>query len=178
MHRIISSLVIVALMWGCGPKKMTPEESAKEKKAVESVLSSFWKAYESKDASAAKNTFSASTDLMFFGTDSAEVVKTVTQWETQMKDDWELFETVKFGEMRNLSIQVDGYGELATALYELPVDMTISGKPSHSLFRGANVLKKENGGWRLFQGVVAVATVGQSSAELVAKMKEAKEKKK
>jgi len=35
-------------------------------------------------------------------------------------------------------------------------------------------MKKEDGQWRIIHGMVAFATVGQSSAEMVAKMKEAK----
>jgi hypothetical protein len=56
--------------------------------------------------------------------------------------------------------------------------MTFAGKPMHSLIRASNLLKKENGEWCFVQGMIAFASVGQSSAEIVAKMKEAKEKKK
>jgi ketosteroid isomerase-like protein len=154
------------------------EDVAKEKKAVESVLDNFWKAYEAKDAAAMDKLVSPTLGIMFFGTDSAEVIKSTAQWEAQKKDDMQLFESFKAGEPRNVSTQIDSYGELASAICEIPVDMTIGGQMSHSLARFAVTMRNENGGWRIIQGMVAFATVGQSSAELVAKMKEPKQEKK
>ena len=174
MYRFIWLLLVVALLSGCGRQKTTPVDTAKEKQAIESAITKFGKAYESKDLSTMTTLLSTSGELMWFGTDSAEVIKSVAQWETQMKNDWQVFESVKFGEVRNLSIQVASDGQLASAVYEVPLDMTIGGQLSHALFRFGCALKKENGEWRYIQGVAGVATVGQSSAELVAKMKEAK----
>ena len=36
MYRLISLLVILALLSGCGPRKMAPGDIATEKKAIES----------------------------------------------------------------------------------------------------------------------------------------------
>jgi len=174
----LTIILVAIIMFGCGPKKLTTEDIIKEKEAIKSLISDFWKAYEQKDASAMLKFFSTSPELLWFGTDSTEVINTIDQWETQMKNDWQLFEKVSFGELRNLSILIDDYGELASALYEAGLDMTIEGKQSHALMRGSNVLVKENGEWRFIQGMLAFASVGQSSAELMEKMKEEKEKKK
>jgi len=97
--------------------------------------------------------------------------------ETQKKDDMGLLQTVKFGGMRNVSTVVANDGELGSIVCEIPVDMTVGGEQGHSLFRFAGTLRKENGEWRIVHGVVAMATVGQSSAELLAKMKAAPIKK-
>ena len=175
-YRFISLLVIAALVSGCGPKKLNVQDIAREKKAVESVITTFWKAYESKDLAAMDKFLSTSPEVVFFGTDSAEVVKSPAQWEIQKRDDMQLFEAFKAGELRNLSIQVDSYGELASSVCEIPLDMKIGGQMSHSLARIAMTMKKEKGDWRTIQGMLAFATVGQSSAELVAKMKEAEKR--
>ena len=108
---------------------------------------------------------------MFFGTDSAEVIRTIAQWETSAKNDWDLFQTVKLGELKNVSTILADDGGLGSIVCETPADMTVGGQQMHSLFRSAITVRKENGEWRFVHGVVAVATVGQSSAELVAKMK-------
>jgi hypothetical protein len=179
MYRLLLVLlVIVAFISGCSLKKIDQVDNAKEKQAVQTVISNLWKAYELKDTAVMEKMFTTSTNLMWFGTDSAEVIRTFAQWKTQMKNDWELIDTIKMGELRNLSILVDSTGELASAVYEIPTNMTIGGKPSHLILRSSSMLKKENGEWRFVQGMVAFASVGQSSAELVANMKEAKEKKK
>ena len=178
MYRTMLVLLSTALLFGCGPKRLAVDDIAKEKKAVESVLVNFWKAYEMKDAAAMDKLLSPSSGLMFFGTDSAEVIKSIAQWEVQKKDDMQLFEAFKAGELRNVSSQIDSYGELASTVCEIPVDMTVGGQLSHSLARFAVTMKNENGEWHIIQGMVAFATMGQSSAELVAKMKESKQEKK
>ena len=131
----------------------------------------FFNAYQAKDLAAARKPFTSSGELLFFGTDSAEVVRTPGEWETQMKNDWELFQSVKFGEMRNVSVVVSSDGELGSILCETPADITMGGQQSHFLFRFDGTVRKETGEWRFVQGMIAIATVGQSSAELAAKMK-------
>ncbi|HTY01367.1 MAG TPA: hypothetical protein VMG09_15185, partial [Bacteroidota bacterium] len=106
MYRIVAFVLIVVLCVGCGPTKMSPGDITVQKKAVESLASGFWKANEAKDLPALTKLFTTSGDLMFYGTDSAEVIKTVSQWEAQAKADWELFQSIKFGEMRNVSTVV------------------------------------------------------------------------
>jgi len=177
MYRIIPLLVILGLLSGCGPRKMSSGEITTEKKAIESLVAEYWKSYETKNLSAVTKFFTAAGDLKFFGTDSAEVINTIAQMETQKKDDMGLLQTVKFGGMRNVSTVVANDGELGSIVCEIPVDMTVGGEQGHSLFRFAGTLRKENGEWRIVHGVVAMATVGQSSAELLAKMKAAPIKK-
>lgn len=178
MYRTMLVLLVASLLVGCSPQKLTVEDIAKEKKAVDVVLANFWKAYEMKDVAAMSKLLSPSSGIMFFGTDSVEVMKSAAQWDAEMKDDMQLFDSFKAGEPRNLSTQIDSYGELASTICEVPVDMTIAGQMSHSLARLAVTMKNDKGEWHIVQGMVAFATVGQSSAELVAKMKEPKQEKK
>jgi ketosteroid isomerase-like protein len=171
MHRIIPLLVILGLFSGCGPRKKSPEEITTEKKAIASLVADYWKAYETKNISAVAKFFTASGDLKFFGTDSAEVINTTAEMEAQKKDDMELLQTVKVGGMKNVSLVLANDGELGSIVCEIPVDMTVGGEQGHSLFRFAGTMRKENGEWRIVHGLVALATVGQSSAELLSKMK-------
>ena len=71
-----------------------------------------------------------------------------------------------------VSTLVSSDGELCSIMCEMPADITMGGQQSHAFFRVAGTVRKENGEWRFVHGMVAIATVGQSSAELVAKMKE------
>jgi len=171
MYRIMIFVLIVALCSGCGPAKMSPGDIDTQKKAIESLASGFWKAYEAKDLPVVTKLFTTSGDLLFYGTDSAEVIKTIPEWETQAKADWELFQSVKFGAMRNVSTILSDDGSLGAIVCEVPADITSGGHQEHSLFRTSMTLRKESGEWKLVSGMVAVATVGQSSVELVAKMK-------
>jgi ketosteroid isomerase-like protein len=174
MSRLIALLMLVAFAFGCGPQKLTSEQMAQEKEAIKAVIAGFNQAYQAKDLAGVMKGISTSAEFMFLGTDSAEIIKSQTDFENQMKNDWQAFESVQVGEIRNLSVQVSNDGELASAVYEVPFDVVIGGQSAHLLLRFGHGLKKENGQWRIAQGLAAAATVGQSSAEMVAKMQEAK----
>ena len=171
MYRLICLCIVLGLLTGCGPKKLSPVEAAAEKKAIETLIASFWKANTSKDLPAMIKLYTKSNGLLFFGTDSAEIITSISQWEAQMESDWELIQTIKVGELKNVSVLLAEDGTMGSIMCEMPTDLTAGGQLSHSLFRFASTVQKENGEWKLVHGMVAVATTGQSSAELVAKMK-------
>jgi hypothetical protein len=112
-----------------------------------------------------------SSDLTFFGSDAAEVIKTRRDWEDLMRNDWQLFESTKFGEPRNLAIQISDDRKLASAVYEVQDVSIVDGKSVESLDRFAVTMRKESGVWCVVRGMTAVTTRGQSSAEIVARRK-------
>jgi ketosteroid isomerase-like protein len=169
MIRIMLVLLSAAFVFGCGSRELSVAEIAKEKQAVNLVVAKFWKAYETKDAAAMKRLLSPSSGIMFFGSDSAEVMNSTAQWDARMKDDMQVLASFKAGEPRHLSTEIDSDGELASTVCEVPVDMTVGGQSSHALMRLAVTMKHESGEWHIVQGMDAFATVGQSSAELLAK---------
>ena len=171
MYRLVALFVGLALLAGCAPKKLTPDEIAAERKAIQSMVVDMWKAYESKNPAGLTSLYTTSGDLQFFGTDSAEIIRTIAQWETQAKNDLETFQSIKFGEPRNVSVILSDDGGFGSIVCECPADLTVGGQQSHFLYRFASSVRKENGRWRFVHGMIAVATVGQSSADIVAKMK-------
>ena len=175
MKQLIIIMLLISLILGCEPLKMTSEQIAAEKKAIDSIITEFNKGYESKDIESMIKLFSKSDELIGFGTDSAEVTKSIDEWRTQFENDFQLFDSVKIGNLRNLSIQISNGGDLASAVYEAPADMVYDGQSAHIFLRFANTWKKENGEWRIIQLMASSATKGQSSAELIKKMKESTE---
>jgi ketosteroid isomerase-like protein len=175
MRHVILVLFSIVLIAGCGPQKLTNEQIATEKKAIEGLITKFHSAYEAKDVTGITDLFSKG-ELTFFGTDSAEVLKNASDVQKEFKADSELVGSAKLGTIRNLSIQVASMGDLASAVYEVPGDLVMAGQSSHALIRFAMTFKKENNVWKIVQGEGAFATTGQSSAELVEKMKAAKKK--
>lgn len=173
MKRCIAFMIALGLLTGCTEKKPAPD-MAKEKAAVEAAINGFDQAYQSKDFEALKKLFSSSPDMVWFGTDSAEVIMGIAGWQAQTTADWLLFESIKMGEPRHLSILIDNDAQLASAIYEVSVDAVIGGKPAHLILRFASTLRKENGEWRFAQGAVGNTTVGQSSVEMLAQMNAAK----
>lgn len=142
---------------------------SREKAEVAARLVSFWEAYERKDLAAMSSMFGDS--LIFFGSDAAEVIESPHEWERLVENDWRLFETTKFGTPAHLTIEVSDDGTLAGAYYEVIDVSTVENKRVESLDRFAMTMRKENGEWRIVQGMAAVATTGESSAEIVARRK-------
>jgi ketosteroid isomerase-like protein len=176
MRNILPFVIAASLLAGCAPKGVTPEQVAQEKEAIKTAIANYHKGYETKDAAVFKNLFSNAPDVMFFGTDLAEVLKSSAEVDTLKGYDFQLFESAKFGEIQHLAIQVSSDGSLASALYQVPLEMKMAGQTSTSMFRLAFTFKKEDGSWRIVQGMAAFPTTGQSSAELVKKMHETKAK--
>jgi hypothetical protein len=123
------------------------------------------------DLAAMSGMLTASPDFIFFGSDAAEVIRGRHAWEDLMQNDWQLFEKTKFGDPGYLAIQISDDGNLASAVYEVPDVSLVKGRKVESLDRFAITMRKENGAWRIVQGITAVATAGESSADMVARRK-------
>jgi ketosteroid isomerase-like protein len=173
-HCLLTLLLVGAVFAGCAPKMLPQEDIAKEKKAVESVAINYSKLIAAKNTDGVLNLFSNSPALEFIGTDSAEVFKSKAQIRSHLEVDWQLLEVSKVGDLQNTSILISTDGELASMLYEVPWDMTLGGQTAHALIRFAMTMVKEDNEWHIIQGVGQIATVGQSSEDLLKQMKQAK----
>ena len=67
---------------------MTPEQITKEKDAVESQILKLLKGFDTKDIDTMLTLFSTSDELLAFGTDAAEVLRSLSDWEDQLKYDF------------------------------------------------------------------------------------------
>jgi len=179
IHSIGTVLCLIAvtaliLLSGCAPKALSPDQVAQEKEAIKNVIANYHKGYETKDHNVFKNLISSTADFMFFGSDVAEVIKSSAEMDTQKEYDFQLFESAKFGELQHLAIQVSSDGSLASVVYQVPLEMRMGGQTSSSMFRLAFTFRKEDGAWKIVQGMAAFPSTGQSSAELVKQMREKK----
>jgi ketosteroid isomerase-like protein len=173
-HHLVSLLVIIALFYSCFPKKLTQEDIAKEKKAIESVAVNYSKLIAAKNTDAVLALFSNSQEFMGLGTDSAEVFKNKAQLKSHLEVDWQLLDVTKVGDLQNLSILISKDGGLASMLYEVPWDMNLDGQTAHALVRFAMTMVKENNEWHIIQLLGQMATVGQSSEDMLEQMKKVK----
>ena len=144
-------------------------EVDRDRAKVLATVIRFWQAYERKDLAALSNMLTTADDFTFFGSDAAEVVKTRPEWEELMRNDWQLFETIRFGEPRNIAVQISADKQLASIVYEVTDISLVEGKNIESLDRFAITMRKEGGAWRIVEGMTAVATKGESSAEIAAR---------
>src|SRR5262249_49330500 len=138
------ALLVSILAFTLGPMQLKATINIKREKAeLLSTIARFWQAYERKELATMSAVLTTSTDLTFFGSDAAEVIRTRQDWENLMRNDWQLFESTKFGEPRTLAIQISEDGKLASAVYEVSDVSLIEGKSVDSLDRFALTLRKE-----------------------------------
>jgi ketosteroid isomerase-like protein len=171
MKRLFLISILFLFLFGCGPQKLTKDQVDFAKNEIQSMITQINGGYNSRDVEKVTNLFSTSNPIVVFGTDSAEVIKSIDVFQNQLKKDFQLFESIKFEELRNLSIQISEIGDMGSAVYEVPVNFIVSGQSTHMLLRFANTWKKENRDWRVIHWLAYAASEGQSSTELVEKTK-------
>ena len=169
MFKSILLLLVASVLTSCVSSRKAPMEVDRDRAEVVATVIRFWQAYERKDLAALSNLLTTADDFTFFGSDAAEVVKTRREWEELMQNDWQLFEKTKFGEPRNIAVQISADKQLASIVYEVTDISLVEGKNIESLDRFAMTMRKEGGAWRIVQGMTAVATKGGSSAEIAAR---------
>lgn len=170
----------ILIVSGCGSKEKSGNQATMndtaaaasndmvEQDAIKKVISDFESAYIAEDWSRIQPLLAG--DFRFFGTDSAEVINSVADFRKQMENDWSLVDSVRIGQMRNFSMIMDASREIASVTYEVPYMANMGGQPMRATMRFAQTFRKEGGGWKMARGLVAMATVGQSSAEMAEKM--------
>lgn len=109
---------------------------------------------------------SDSKDFYFLGSDVVEINRSKADFQNQLDKDWKLFESISFGDVRKLAVKISDCGDIASAIFEVPVTATLKGNQSKFFFRMTFVFENENGLWQIAQGVVSIPSIGESSAEL------------
>ena len=157
MIKFLPLILISLLFVSCGPSKdpLTLDEMNKEKEAVKQVLKAYNKAFEEQNFAGILPTLSQ--DVIFFGSDSAEVVSSLNDFKKKITEQFKTVEKTKYGEMTDVSIQMDPYGTFASIIYGIPMNIIIAGKQSHMFLRVARTLKKEENRWVIVSGIIGVA---------------------
>lgn len=170
--KILALLFFIALVVsGCKSEKLTSEQIDTEKAKIKTRIETFLISYEKKDINTIISMLSSSKDFNFLGSDVSEINKNKADFQNQLDQDWKLFESVDFGDIRNLSIRISECGDLAVALFDAPMTVVVKGNQSKFFFRMSNTFVKENGLWQLVQGLGSIPSVGESSIELIQKLK-------
>ena len=175
MKMSLGFILIILIAVGCNTNQQSASPTVDletEREAVQTAIRTFFDAYEAEDWSQARQVLTASDDFQFFGTDTAEVSMDIDDFQQQLSDDWTVLENIEMGALRRLSLMIDENGQLASAIYEVPFTATPADGGERFTFVGrlAHTLRKEDGNWRIAQGMFAMPTSGASSAEQVEEM--------
>ncbi|MES1199849.1 MAG: nuclear transport factor 2 family protein [Pseudomonadota bacterium] len=105
--------------------------------------------------------------ILVIGADAAEVVTTPAAARDLLEADYRLFEHSAFRDFRGFNMRREGRG--ASVFLEVPWSRLNPGEPDF-LLRFAQFWVRRHDGWKLAQSLNAVATQGQSAAEIAARM--------
>ena len=159
------------MIFGCKSEKITSAEINAEKDKIKTRIDSFLVSYSKKDMNTIISMLSSSNEFNFLGSDVSEINKSKQDFQNQLDQDWKLFDSIDFGEIRNFSIRISECGDLAVAVFDAPMTVVVKGNQSKFFFRMSSTFIKENGLWQLVQGLGSIPSVGESSVELIQKLK-------
>ncbi len=154
MKKNLLLLLIFILLYSCGPEKeeLTSADYEKEKQEIIKVIEQYTKAVEEENFSDLIETLA--TEVIFFGTDSGEVIKTFPDFKIKMEQQWKTFDKMDYGNMYDISIQMDDKATWASIIYGSPLTITLKDNTVKLFVRVARTLKKEKDRWVIVSGIV------------------------
>ncbi len=160
-------ILILTFLFSCtgSDEQLSTEEEIKEKEKVVEVLKAYNYAYQKKNFSEMVRYLA--NDLTFFGSDSGETVKSLTEFKIAIEKQWEDVDSMKFGEMSDIYILMDSRGRIASAIYGVPLQIWSGGKGVTLFLRVARTLKKEGGNWVIASGITGITRASKSVKELL-----------
>ena len=150
-----------ALLSGCVQNRsdeLTVEQIAKEKAKVMDVIKAYNLAYQNEKFSEIIETLSE--DVVFFGTDSVEVIRSLSEFKKLIQNQWNTYD-IKYGEMVDTWVLMDKQGRLASVVFGVPavVKNVTKGTEERLFFRIARTLKQQNSKWVIASGIVGITQV-------------------
>ena len=157
MAKYLPFFILMLIITSCGPsiEPLTPQELATEKESVLEVIKAYNKASQEKDFAGILPTLS--DDVVFFGTDSAEVIKNLNEFKAKITEQFNNVDEIRYGEMSDVSVIIDPYGNFASVIYGMPLTVVMGNVIEKMFVRVARTLRKEDGRWVIVSGIIGVA---------------------
>lgn len=162
MKKVILTFTALCLMWSCSdrePKFLSAEQIKQEKQDIIAVNEAYNNASEREDFAAIVETLS--DEVNFFGTDSAEVIKSFSDFKEKMITQWETYDSIEYGDMQDVSIKMDPNGNLASIIFGVPLTVSRNEVVNSYYLRVSRTLEKKGENWLISQGIVGIARTPQ-----------------
>ncbi|NLO19024.1 MAG: nuclear transport factor 2 family protein [Ignavibacteria bacterium] len=150
-------ILLSILLYSCAEEKgktLTFDQLEKEKEAIKSVITTYNQAIQSRNFSPIVELLSK--DVIFFGSDSTETIKSIVDFKLAVEEEWSMYEKVDYGEMQDFSIFMDDAATIASVIYGLPATYYMDGVTQKVFLRYARTLKKESRKWLIISGIVGI----------------------
>jgi len=172
-------IFIIALISACcpEPKELTSKEIEYEKQAIVKVNQAYNKASENKNFAQMVETLA--DEVIFFGTDSAEVIKTFADFKAAMLKQWERYDKMIYGIIADVYIQMDNSASTASIIYGVPLTVTEKNNSTSEYYflRVARTMKKQRGSWVISSGIVGIVSQAKTNVPAVEPTSAPEEKK-
>ncbi|GMV29751.1 MAG: hypothetical protein AMXMBFR59_18760 [Rhodanobacteraceae bacterium] len=151
--------VAVTLAWLILLTGVAPAETTTPKEQVRAQIGRLLERYAANDADEVVALMAP--EFVLYGSDVAEICRTPEQLRKLMADDFRLWGTATFNDIRDEDIRV--FGKVATANFHVSFS---AGGGKEVPVRFSMTLEKINNTWRIVQSANTVPTQGSSAAEL------------
>ena len=157
MKKYLLFLFLLIIVASCAPsvEPLTDKEIQTEKNAILDVIKAYNTASQEKDFAGILPTLA--DDVIFFGTDSAEVIRNLNEFKRKITEQFNEVDEVRYGKMSDVSILIDPYGKFASIIYGMPLTVVKDNKIENLFVRVARTLRKEDGRWVIASGIIGVA---------------------
>lgn len=158
---LFAALLFTSCMNEC--KKPSKEEMEMEKEKVLEVVKTYNRLSEEKKYSEFQDILS--DELVFFGTDSAEAIRTISDFLIQIEKQGQMFDKFKYGKLdpNSMSIQMDDYATLASVIFGISLTVSVDSVEKTMYLRVQRTLKKDHkrNRWVIVSGLVGITNTGQ-----------------
>lgn len=173
--KYILPILTVLILLSCQPQPnyLTQEQIELEKQKVKETIEAYHKASEDKDFGAIVETLA--DEVIFFGSDSSEVIKSFADFKRLINEQWEVYDKTEYGEISDLYIQMDNQATLASVIYGVPLKVTRNDIVNEYFLRVSRTLKKKEDNWYIVSGVVGIVRTQEEVQEAYNKEEESTE---
>lgn len=153
---LLLSLSLILFLSSCQPNKkiMTPEQIEAEKAAIVKVMEDYHQASTDKDFGAVVSCLA--DEVIFFGTDSSEIIKTFAEFKTAIQKQWQEYDKIKYGPLNDVSIKMDKDAMLASIIFGVSADVEKDGIHTIYYLRVSRTLEKKDGKWFIVSGIMGI----------------------
>lgn len=158
----ISTITLLLISCEPEPKFLSQEQIEIEKQAIIKVNEDYHKASENKDFAGIVETLG--DEVTFFGTDSAEVIESFSEFKESIRKQWRNYDHIKYGKMQEIHIDMDNQGTKATIFFGIPTEVTRNEITNRYFIRGARAMHKNDDKWFIVSGLMSIARTPMEEA--------------
>ena len=161
---LIICLAIIIIYCQSEPKHLSPERIDKEKAMIMETIKLYHDASEKKDFGMMIESLAG--EVVFFGTDSGEVITSFAHYKAKMLEQWKEYDITRYGEPYDVFIEMDPNAKFASIIFGVQLFVKKREYENTYQLRVARTLKKEKDKWVIVSGISSIPrTAAEASVE-------------